>query len=219
MPDTELLYKLTEGFSTQAKNTNRYWILLASASIFSFIAESKCDLIDLPFGLGSVSQIDFYSIIVFILSVLIIAFASAQLQAYRTRQLIQKLIEKETSNKSEYIDDFHIQDIFESIVTPTINRVGPIAQFAQGRNQFFGDKKPSKFWRLLSTSLYLILKMVSMMVIYLLPALALIESTSFFNQIGGSNNWYIPNFVYWIFIIVSFIVLFISFNSEIIFPN
>ncbi|MEO6188417.1 MAG: hypothetical protein ABIO82_05730 [Ginsengibacter sp.] len=136
MEEFQLLKELSDGFSTQAKLSNKYWLLLMLSSIVSISHLNNINTtekIDLPFSLGKVDFIDFNAFVLLMICVTSIAFASAFLQAHRTRKLIQKVIDNKSEDK-KYIEKIHVQDIFDSIVTPTFNRVAPIAQFLQGSN-------------------------------------------------------------------------------------
>src|SRR5271157_4427769 len=58
-----------------------------------------------------------------------------------TRRLVQRYIGHEKQIGSVYIIKklIHIQDVLDSITTPSIGRVAPLAQILQGRNQFYPE--------------------------------------------------------------------------------
>jgi len=194
----KLLKELTVGFSTQARLSNQYWLALMIVSIVSISNLENFDKTGvnyLPFNLGKVGFSDFIAIILLLITALSIAFASAFLQAQRTRILIQKLIDN-IPDKDKFIENIHIQDIFDSNVSPTFNRVAPIAQFIQGRNQFFGDK-PKKKNRILATIIYLSLKVATLIIVFIVPLIALYKNFILFSNSKITPSWGLPVFLYW----------------------
>ena len=205
MDEHKLLKELTEGFSTQAKLSNQYWLFLMLASIIS-VANldniNKKELIELPFQLGKVNFTDFNSFVLLLISASSIAFGSAFLQAQRTRMLVQRLIDS-TPNDKKYIENIHIQDIFDSLVTPTFNRVAPIAQFLQGNSQFFSDKTPKKANRLFGTLIYVLLKIVTSIIVFIIPLIALYKNFALFYSSTIETTWGIPIFFYWFICLIT----------------
>ena len=205
MDEHKLLKELTEGFSTQAKLSNQYWLFLMLISIIS-VANlnniNKKELIELPFQLGKVNFTDFNSFVLLLISASSIAFGSAFLQAQRTRMLVQRLIDN-TPNDKKYIENIHIQDIFDSLVTPTFNRVAPIAQFLQGNSQFFSDKTPKKTNRLFGTLVYILLKIITSIIVFIIPLIALYKNFILFSSSTIETAWGIPIFFYWFICLIT----------------
>jgi hypothetical protein len=195
----ELITKLAEGYSTQSKTTNTFWIVLIVASIIGLVGRQDNDnLIELPFTLGRVTATDFYAINIVLISVVIIAFSSAMVQTIRTRMLVQKAID-DLSDNELFVGKVHMQDFFDSVTTPTYSKVAPIAQFLLGKNQFFGEPKPSKSRRRFAKWVYLILKYSTFAFLYLIPSWALVKCWANKNINTSISTLHIPN-VFLIFI-------------------
>ena len=191
----ELITKLTEGYSTQSSTTNKFWVVLIIASTIGLVGRPDVDnLIELPFTLGKVYAADFYSISIILISVVIIAFSSAMIQTIRTRMLIQKAI-NDLSDAELFIGKVHIQDYFDSISTPTYSKVAPIAQFILGKNQFFGEPKPSKGRRRFAKLVYLVLKYSTFIFLYLIPIWALVKCWTNKNHASPNGTINIPGFL------------------------
>ncbi|MFT3911428.1 MAG: hypothetical protein QM737_18540 [Ferruginibacter sp.] len=168
----EFIEKMSAGYSTQSKTANTFWLVLIISSIVALIGrKDENNLIDLPFTLGKVISMDFYSVSLIIISVVAIVFSAAMAQMLRTRMLIQKVID-DLSEKEKYIGKIHIQDFFDSIATPNYTRVAPISQFMLGKNQFFGTGKPNKFLKFFATFFYIILKLTVFGFLYFVPIIA-----------------------------------------------
>lgn len=209
MNEFDLLKELRDGYSAQTKTSNKYWGLLMLASVISVSNYRNTEkLIDLPFSLGKVSQTDFHSFILLLICTLAIAFASAWLQQLRTRNLIQKVIDDIPEDK-KYIKKIHIQDLFDSTSLQTFNRVSPIAQVMQGKNQFFGEENPRRGRRFLGATTYLLLKIPTSIIIFLFPLFALYRSARYFSNHNEGTSWNIPIFFYWLIISISTLVFLI----------
>jgi hypothetical protein len=169
----EFISKLAEGYSTQAKTTNKFWLVLIVASIIALVGRIDSEkLIDLPFTLGKVQIADFYTIIIILISAVVIVFSASMAQTMRTRLLIQKAIDN-LPETEKFIAGIHIQDYFDSMVSPTYMRVAPISQFLFGKKQFFGSGDQSKLIKYSSSVLYILLKLTTFVFLYILPALAI----------------------------------------------
>ena len=69
----------------------------------------------------------------------------------------------------------HPNEMFDMFRMPSVNRVAPLAQSLRGRYQFYSGEKSCPFWlRAASTAYYVLLKLVSMVVYFGVPAFALI---------------------------------------------
>lgn len=174
MTKLELIIELREGFSKQAKQANRYWLILMFLSIISLLnLNSAENTISLPFSLGTATPIIFNFFILLMICGVSVIYTSSFLQAQRTRKLIQKTIDS-MGNAEKFIEGIHVQDLFDSTVSSMFNRVGPIGQFIQGKNQFFGEDKPEKNNRNIGIFLYVLLKILTLLVIFIVPLLSII---------------------------------------------
>lgn len=213
MEKYDVIKDLSEGYSTQSETANRFWVLLIVASVVTFTGRPEKDsgLIELPFTLGKVDIIDFYSIMIILICVLSIAFSSAMIQAIRGRELIQKVING-MSNSELMVQGVHVQDIVDASLKPTFNRVAPLAQYLRGKNQFFGGKPSgkSKFWTGL---FYAILKVTTFIFIYLIPAYSVCKGWSALNSATGKASFIFPQFLIIVLILLaifSSIILFVG---------
>jgi hypothetical protein len=215
MEDHKMLTVLAEGYSTQAKLSNKYWLFLMLASIISISNLPRYDPkqeLDLPLFLIKLNYIDFISITLLTICVATIAFSSAFAQAQRTRKLVDRVIK---NTKQPYVDNIHVQDVFDCIASPTFNRVAPISQFLQGKHQFFGDPKPKKIYRAVGLFSYIFLKLISMFIIFVILVMALYKNFMLFRSRPENTSWGLPLQFYWLICIVAFSVLVILIYSDI----
>lgn len=194
-----LIEKLCAGYSTQSKTANQFWLVLIISSIIALTGYPVPQIgttdkfIKLPFTLGDVNSIDFYSISVVLISVLLIAFDSAMIQAIRTRMLIQKCIE---NLDDKFIDKVHIQDYIDSTLMPTYNRVAPISQFILGKKQFLEDvTKQNRLIKAIGIVLYVLLKTTTFILMYFIPLLAIRKCWLFLINAKDYGQFQIPNFI------------------------
>jgi len=214
----ELVFKLSEGYSTQAKTANKFWLVLLITSVIALtgnvqkvldpVTGNSENLIELPFTLGKVDPLDFYSVIIILISVLVIACVSSMAQTIRNRLLIDRLI-KSLPQSDLYIENVHIQDYFDSVASPTYIRVAPISQFLLGKKQFFGSGKPHPFLRIIASILYVILKLASFAFIYLLPFFAVKKSWEYLQNHSQSGSLNIPGWLIQLAIILAGTTMFI----------
>jgi hypothetical protein len=198
-----LIKELRDGYSNQTKASNKYWSLLIIVSIISILNHNnEKDSIELPFGLGHVKQIDFHLTLLLMICTISIAFASAWIQQLRTRKLIQKVTDN-ISDKKKFIHKVHIQDYFDSTSSQTFNRIAPIAQILQGKNQFYDEKKPNTKNRLLGVVVYVFLKIVALVIVFLIPILALYMGAINFSTIRTANSLGLSINFYWFMIFIS----------------
>jgi hypothetical protein len=127
-------------------------------------------------------------------SILAIAFTSAMIQTIRTRKLIQKWIECQTE---KFYSKVHIQDMVDSVLSPTYNRVAPIAQFVLGKNQFFEEDnvKASHFQNVFASLLYIVFKVITFIFLYCIPLFCIFKcwQNINLNYIGGTID--VPKFL------------------------
>ena len=135
--------------------------------------------IEIPIISVKVPENIFYPFALGLISVIIIAYSSANCQWNRTRILIQTIIEFKKQKKQNYIIPkvLHIHDYFDSMMVPVINRVAPIAQILRGKYQFKPKSKDCPCVLIcFSTLVYLIYKLITYCIIYIFPLIALIYS-------------------------------------------
>lgn len=211
MKDYELIKELAEGFSRQSKTSNQFWITLIITSIITITAQPDINnLVELPFTLGKVKTENFYSIVLILICVLSIAYASAMIQAIRARKLIQKVINN--MDKKIYYK-VHIQDVLDCMLIPTYNRVAPISQFLLGKNQFYGELKPKKYLKILSTIFYVLLKLTTYIFLYIVPVYSMLLSWNKIH-IYESDSIIIKPYLLIVLIVISLIVLSIVFIGD-----
>lgn len=209
----EFIVDLSTGYSTQAKTTNRLWIVLIIPSIIALVGKiDDKNLIELPFTLGKVPAPDFYFVTIVIICVVIIVFSSSLTQTLRTRMLIQKAIEN-LKEKDLYIDTIHVQDFIDSIVTPTYTRVAPISQFMLGKNQFFGKGEPNKQLKRVATIFYIILKFVTFIFLYFIPVSAVLKCWKNLDLISPNSTFHVSRLVILFLVllaVITFVILLIG---------
>lgn len=210
----ELISKLAEGYSIQAKTTNKFWLVLIVASIIALVGRIDDDkLIELPFTLGKVQIADFYIITLILISVIVIVFSASMTQTMRTRLLIQEVIDQLPESEKKF-SGINIQDYFDSIISPTYMRVAPISQFIFGKKQFLGKGKKSRLIKFISSTLYILLKLTTFVFLYIVPGLAL--HTCWKNkEIGSlSQTLNIPDFYLITIMILATICMLIMFIGD-----
>jgi hypothetical protein len=215
---------LTNGFSTQTKVATRFWTILALVSLLAVMpnhitnertGETK---VKMPFSIGEVERSDFYPFATLFISILIIGFGSANFQAVRSRRLIQRAIEALNGDLA-FPGNIHLQDIFDAIASPSINRIAPLAQILQGKFQFYPESKNCPKTRtLLSTIYYFLLKAVTILVMYIFPAYALINSFVLGELFDwNARPWKIHIIFFWFISLMALLILFQLFISDIFF--
>jgi hypothetical protein len=203
----DFLVQLIIGCSTSFKTANNFWIALVT---FSVIAISPTKTNDgkytLPINLGSFQESDFYPLVFTIISLIIICYGSVFAQALRSSKLVYRAV-TDLKNSHVFIGNIHIQDVVDAMIYPTINRVAPIAQLLQGKDQFFPEaNNRSKIKSFVSFSYYAILKLVTILVRLIFPAYALI--VSFIRSKYFSNSvWQIPSIFFVIIGLFALIII------------
>lgn len=215
MDSIELIKVLSEGYSKQSKTANQFWLVLIIASIITMTGSVNDDnMIELPFTLGTVVPKDFYSISMVLISVVSIAYTSAMIQAIRTRMLIQTAIE-ELMKSQTFFSNIHIQDIVDSILSPTYNRVAPISQFILGKNQFLGQGPQKNHVRWAGIVLYVFFKLCGFISMYLIPLLAVVKCYDYLIEHGTENTINLPFAVIIFLVILALISIVILLVGEI----
>jgi len=207
--------ELSNGLSIQARATNRYWLILIIVSIISIVNlnASKTEEMPLPFNLGNVNYENFSLIILLMLCASAIAYASAFLQTLITRKLIHKVIDS-TPDSDKIVTGVHIKDVFDSIVTHTFNRVAPISEYLQIREQSLDKSVHIKY---LCVITHFISKLISMFITFFIPIYALVMTFKRFVAIENQILLGLPVLVYRIVFWVSIIVFSILIASDILY--
>ena len=212
----EILKQLSQGFSTQAKVAAKYWIALAIASTLTVMATPKEGYLTLPFFSVSVTIGDFYPFVFILLSLLVIGYGSANSQAIRTRILIQRYIDN-SAHKFISDADIHVQDLFDSTISPSLARVAPLAQILLGKNQFYSRTSTPPTWKSIVLGGYFaVLRVVGLLAIEVFPAYALIVSVNKGNLSSpAATPLNIPVYFFWFVGGVAFLILIQTFILDI----
>jgi hypothetical protein len=206
-PIPDLIKDLAEGHSTQNKLAYRMWTTTAIVSIIAIMPYSEgTNAIKIPLINEGVSPQDFYPFTAILISILFISFSTLHAQVIRSRMLLQRAIDA-MKNKYLETDNIHIQDALDCILTSNINRVAPLSQLFQGKYQFFPEANKRPKWVRKSTFLYyLVMKSMTLFVVYGLPGVALFRSISKGNLFWASQtSWGLFNFLFYPFFIVAFL--------------
>ena len=167
--------ELATAVSTQAHVSNRVWLTLMTAALVAVIPRSspaQGTALSLPFGFGDIEPNSFYFVMFAVLVVSTIAFAAAHAQQVRAQKLAQRAIDALADN-SQRVMGIHPRDLFDMLREPSVNRVAALSQLLRGRYQFYGDNlRCPPLLRAVSTVYYFILKSVSLIVYFGLPATA-----------------------------------------------
>ncbi len=211
----EFVINLSKGYSTQAKTTNSFWIVLIISSIIALVGRvDEKNLIELPFTLGKVIPVDFYAISIVLISIVTIVFSAAMTQTLRTRMLVQCAIEQLNENERQ-IGKVDFQDFFDSMVTPTYTRIAPISQFMLGKRQFFGDGNQNKYIKALATFLYVILKLTTFVFLYFIPVFVLNKCWKNLHIYTSGATIHIPDLILLALMILAGICMLIMFIGDI----
>jgi hypothetical protein len=214
--------RLIDALSRQANFTNKIWLILAFVSVISIMpidnTSNKCSNTDnlqykmaLPFDLGCVDKKDYYPFTLLLLSILIIGYGSAHIQAFRTRQLIQNYIDNKADDA---LSEKEIKNIVDCSVDSTFNRVGPIAQVILGKHQFKNPDTIPKNRKYISASFYTILKVATFIIIYLIPMIGLYKSFIGTLSILDNGTLWLPTSIFWIFSLLALIVILFTLYAD-----
>jgi hypothetical protein len=161
--------ELAAGVSVQTQVANRVWLALMTVALVAELPHGtdKSPDLSLPFGLGNVSSTYFYPVAFFILVVLAVAFAAAHAQVIRAGVQAHRTIDSLRKLHSGGVDP---REMFDMARTPSLNRVAPLAQLAIDQVSSITGQR---WWvRGLGVLYYLLLKILSVLVYYGLPVLA-----------------------------------------------
>ncbi|MGA2614198.1 MAG: hypothetical protein ABSG38_12215 [Spirochaetia bacterium] len=195
---SDVLKRLFDGFSTQNRTAAATWIALAIVSAVAIITPLSDDSIILPLISAKVQVPDLFPAASIVISLLIVAYGSSNSQATRTRKLIQKHID-ESKEKVDQLTSIYLQDVFDAVATPSINRVAPIAQILQGKYQFFPDADDRPQWMRIVTAVYFILlRSLGILAIEGIPLFALVDCFLKGKLLEARDNfWGIPEPFFW----------------------
>lgn len=181
----EVVKDLAEAFSGQSKLSNRLWIALIAVTFVIILpvplgnspvplGNSGESYRELPFGFGHVESNDFDLISLVILAVLTIAFCQAHAQAIRAYRLAQKIINRPELARTESM--VSARQFFDLLTIPSLTRVAPLAQLLLKSAQNLSRYRCLSFSALnwLASIYFLILKFVATLIIFGLPATALV---------------------------------------------
>lgn len=174
----DVVKDLAEAFSGQSKLSNRLWIALIAVTIFIILPvplsnSGKSDR-ELPFGFGHVETNDFDLIALVILAVLTIAFCQAHAQAIRAYRLAHQIIDRlELAGTDSMVSP---RQFFDFLAIPSLTRVGPLPQLLLKSAQNFSRYRCLSLLVLnwLASVYFLVLKFVANLIIFGLPAIALV---------------------------------------------
>jgi hypothetical protein len=182
----DLVKELAEAVSTQAQVTNRTWLALITVALFALVprASTTGGNISLPFNLGDVSPIWFHGLVLSLLAILSVAFASAHSQQVRAQKLAHSFIDSLVA--SDTVSGLiHPRDYFDMMRKPSLNRIASLAQSLRGKYQFFSSNQRLPRWlQLLTVIYYGLLKVMSFVVYFLLPLWALWQAYRSFPASG-----------------------------------
>ncbi|MBN2707419.1 MAG: hypothetical protein JXR46_00130 [Calditrichaceae bacterium] len=165
---------LADAASIQIKAANKMWLIIVAISLIALFPPTDTNPpavnVELPFGLATVSNHQFYPILFGLMSVLMVALTSSFAQALRAHFLTIPAVK---NIKSNTIAGIHPQDLFDMFRDVSVNRVAPIAQILRGKYQFSDESENCPQWRRVVTAIYyLILKLIAWGVYWILPAYA-----------------------------------------------
>lgn len=185
---TSAVKDIAESVSMQTKAANKIWLLLMAVVLIVLFPPKAADteVVSLPFELGQVNGSDFYPTIFFLISVLVLAFATAYAQALRAHDLAHEALDK-MSDKAVF--EIHVRDFFDISTDHSVNRVAPLAQLIGGPTQFHRHHEDSPKWsRWLTAFSYLVLKLVSAAIFWGLPWFSFARAYGKALTIG-TNDW------------------------------
>jgi hypothetical protein len=203
----DFLVKLMEGCSTYTKAANQFWIALAFFSLVAIAPSINKDYeMEMPFSLGRFKPSDFYPLAFFVNAILVICFGSAFSQAIRARKLIQRAVDR---LQTHYIFEgpVYLQDVVDVVLYPALNRVAPLAQVWQGKNQFFPEAlHVPRSQKVRAYIYYLFLKSLATAILYGFPGWAL--CVSFYHSLHYlAPGWTSPRVFIWLMALLAGITL------------
>jgi hypothetical protein len=179
-PEQSALIKdLASAVSTQAQVANRLWLTLMTVALFALYHKagpaSTAGEIPLLPGWLAVQPADLYPVLLLILAVLCVAFASAHAQQVRAQKLARKQMRHLRSTES----GVNPAELFDMLCQPSVIRVAPLAQSLRQKYQFHDTADGCPEWlRYTSGAYYVVLKISAIAIYFLLPLWALLSVTT-----------------------------------------
>jgi hypothetical protein len=174
-PSNDSIVKnLAEACSTAAKIENRTWLGTIAVSVVLLLpptlGATTSPSVELPL-LGSVPTSVLSPLAFLTLAILIIALSSAHAQHIRADSRSHSIIR---SMYGEVMTGLTPRDYFDILRVPSFTRVAPLAQWIRGRWQWESESTPCPLWRRAAgTLLYIVLKLVVLVVLFLSPGIAI----------------------------------------------
>ena len=216
-----LIDTISGATSIQAKITNKLWLSVMVVTIMILLStisgENNSTMAKLPLNLGEVSVDVFYPIVFMILSVLMIGLAATHAQQIRADKIAHYIIENLSSHSETDLSKvnstgniLHLKDLFDILRYPSFTRVAPLPALLTNfyhTQQIIGKKSSNSIFeciqRLARSIIYIILKFVALVVLFILPIFTLVLS---FNRVKEYvEGWLF--YVLLIFGIVAFLTL------------
>ena len=178
LPWFDDLKMVADAAAIQFKNSDRLGLALMTLSVFMLIPREIGVDIDIPFGLGKVPPVKFQGVGLALLGVLSLGVLQARSQAIRALKIAERLLESIESESAAF-GPIHPRDVFDTITTPSLNRIAPLPQLTRGRYQFYPESLDCPSWLRTTAGLfYGYLKILSTFVYFVVPAVALWSSAS-----------------------------------------
>jgi hypothetical protein len=204
----EYLQKLIDGCSTYVKISIQFWIPLAFFSVVTLAPSiDKEGKFNMPLGFGAFDKQNFYLFSFLISGTFIIGFGSAFAQAMRARKLVQRVVET-LKYKMVFNGNVYLEDVVDTLLYPALNRVAPLVQVLHGKKQFFPEAKDvsmAKNW--LAGIYYILLKVLSVLILYAFPAESLIVAYRSFITSAHSITLIVLIDVMGLFSVISLVTL------------
>ena len=174
-----LVKEFAETVSLQARVTNQVWLGMISAAWVGVVAtpapaaESGCIQL---FGLSLGNGPKFFAGVFGILFVLIFAFAAAYAAQSHAQELAQEYLDGLEAMSSEIrLHGFGtLRTLYDTLRLPTFNRVAPLSQLLSGKHLIDYSPAARPSWlKTLQWMYYVVLKLASASVYFVVPGLAL----------------------------------------------
>lgn len=163
-----IVQTLAEAVSTQARIANKRWLGLMTVAVLALLprkGQGAEKLFDLPW-FGKLDASTFYWLAFAMLIVLSIGLAAAHAHTFTSQELAQSTIDK-LAAQGETVHGIHPRDLYDMLRVAGLTQVFPLARLLSGSSG-------SRAWRrMLSAGGYAILKTMSLLLYFGLPAIAL----------------------------------------------
>lgn len=166
-----IVKELAAAASIQAQAANRLWLALMTVVVFALFHRSPSPTggADIPGGIGSIPDAAYVPVLLVLLAVLSVAFASAHAQHVRAQKLARRKLKADCGTGSK-----HSQELFDMMCEPSVIRVAPLSQSLRLDWQFHDTAGGCPPWLIrISAVHYAILKLGAILVYFGLPQAAL----------------------------------------------